>query len=143
MVAPRPKGFFREKGDMPASAELELTPPPGFSTEEFQRLVTAALREAEAAALREFGPRGFLGRRGILAQSPSARPAPGEPRRGLSPRIAARDKSKRIEALSYLVEFLRAYRAAWRERRAGVLDVVFPAGTYQLRLEHGVRCAPA
>jgi hypothetical protein len=37
--------------------------------------------------------------------------------------------------------FLRAYRAALAARRDGAPDVVFPAGTYQLRVEHGVRCA--
>jgi hypothetical protein len=143
LLAARPKVFFRENGDMPASAELELTPPPGFSAEEFQRLVAAALRDREEKKRRELGPRGFLGRRRVLAQNPFAHPAPGEPRRQLNPRVAARDKWKRIEALSRLVGFLRAYRSAWHARRAGILDVEFPAGTYQLRVEHGVRCAPA
>ena len=59
----------------------------------------------------------------------------------LNPRVAARDRWKRIEALSRLVDFLRAYRSAWRARRAGDADVLFPPGTYQLRIEHAVRCA--
>jgi putative transposase len=143
-VAPRPKVFFSPTGDMPASAELVLTTPAGFSsTAEFQALVAAGLRALEAEKLRELGPNGFLGRSRILAQSPLSHPAPGEPRRKLGPRIAARDKWKRIEAISRLVEFLRAYKTAWEERRAGMSEVVFPAGTYQLRVEHGVRCAPA
>jgi hypothetical protein len=57
--------------------------------------------------------------------------------------VAARDKWKRIEALSRLVEFLRRYREAWRARRAGVTNVLFPAGTYLLRVAHGVPCAAA
>jgi putative transposase len=73
----------------------------------------------------------------------TARPAPGEPRRKLNPRVAGRDKWKRIEALGRLVEFLRAYRAAWNTRRAGQKDVVFPHGTYLLRVLHGVACAGA
>ena len=73
----------------------------------------------------------------------TARPKPGEPRRKLSPRIAARDKWKRIEALGRLVEFLRAYRIAWKARHAGKLDAVFPRGTYLLRVLHGVPCAGA
>jgi hypothetical protein len=130
---------------MPASAELVLTTPRGFSSaEEFQAAVAVALRELEEAAQREIGARGFLGAKRVRAQSPFARPAPGEPRRELSPRVAARDKWKRIEALSRLVGFLRAYRAAWRARRTGDANVVFPAGTYQLRIEHAVQCvAPA
>jgi putative transposase len=111
LAAARPKTFFRAKGDMPASAELELTPPPGFSAEEFRRLVAAALHEREDEKRRERGRRGFLGRKRVLARNPFAHPAPGEPRRQ-NPRVAARDQWKRIEALSRLVEFLHAYRSA-------------------------------
>lgn len=140
----RPKVFFRKNGDMPAFVELTLTVPEGFSSaQELQELVAGEVRRLEDAA-REghgHGTRGFLGRARVLAQKPFARPAPGEPRRQLSPRIAARDKWRRIEALSRLKEFLGAYRVAWSERRSGRRDVVFPAGTYQLRVEHGVACA--
>ena len=144
IVAPRPKVFFSATGDMPASAELVLTVPPGFtSAEEFQAAVSAALHDLEEKSRRERAAeqRGFLGRARVLAQKPFARPAPGEPRRTLSPRVAARDKWRRIEALSRLVGFLRAYRKAWTAMRSGVQDVVFPAGTYLLRIEHSVRCA--
>ena len=143
-VAPRPKVFFSPSGDMPDSAELVLTTPNCFSSAvEFQAIVAATLRDLEEERRRELHEeqRGFLGRARVLAQKPFARPAPGEPRRQLSPRVAARDKWKRLEALSRLVEFLRAYRAAWRARRSGDQDVPFPAGTYQLRIEHAVRCA--
>jgi hypothetical protein len=77
----------------------------------------------------------------VLAQKPTAKPAHGEPRRGLNPRVAARDKWKRIEALGRLVEFLRTYRAAWAARCSGEANVIFPAGTYLLRVAHGVPCA--
>ncbi len=79
----------------------------------------------------------------MLAQKPFARPAPGEPRRGLNPRVAGRDKWKRIEALGRLVDFLRAYRVAWKARRAGAEDALFPHGTYLLRVLHDVPCAGA
>ena len=144
LTAPRPKTFFRAKGDMPESAELVLSVPPGFaSAQEFQDAVAAAVCELEGKTRREFQneQRGFLGRARVLAQKPFARPAPGEPRRKLSPRVAARDKWKRIEALARLVGFLRAYRDAFASMRAGDRDAIFPAGTYLLRIEHGVRCA--
>jgi len=144
LVAPRPDVFFSPTGDMPASAELVLTTPRGFaSATEFQSLVAVAVSAIEDERRTELGPEGFLGPKRVMRQSPFARPTPGEPRRKLNPRIAARDKWKRIEAISRLVAFLRAYRSALKQRRAGVLDVVFPAGTYQLRVEHGVMCAPA
>ncbi len=144
LVAPRPEVFFSPNGDMPERAELVLTTPRGFaSAAEFQTLVAAAVSSIEREKQREHGPGGFLGAKRVLRQSPFSSPAPGEPRRKLNPRIAARDKWKRIEAISRLVDFLHAYRSAWKQRRAGILDVVFPAGTYQLRVEHGVLCSPA
>lgn len=139
----RPTLFFRPGGAMPATAQLELTSPPGFASDaDFRDQLSLALasREQEAAAaLAATGAR-VLGEKRVLAQSSWACPAPGEPRRRLSPRVGGRDRWKRIEALSRLVEFLRAYRAAWMALRKGVHDVVFPAGTYWLRVAHGVRC---
>ncbi len=137
----RPKRFFDEKGSLPAQASLQLTPPPGFgSADEFVRRLTAALGDHEARAARD--ARGeFLGVARVLAQKPAARPASVESQRGLNPRIAARDKWKRIEALGRLVEFLRAYRDAWTARRSGRSDALFPCGTYLLRVAHGVPCA--
>ncbi len=144
LVAPRPDVFFSPNGDMPERAELVLTTPRGFaSAAEFQSLVAAAITAVEDEKRAELGSDGFLGVKRVLRQSPFSRPAPGEPRRELNPRIAARDKWKRIEAISRLLDFLHAYRSALKRRREGVLSVVFPAGTYQLRVEHGVTCAPA
>lgn len=140
LQAPRPKTFFNQKGSMPEVAELELTVPDGFtSAEEFREGLAVALARREAEAARR--GTGFLGVARVLAQKPSARPAPLEPRRVLNPRVAARDKWKRIEALARLVEFLRAYRTALAARRRGALDTVFPAGTYLMRVAHGVACA--
>ena len=137
----RPKHFFDEKGVLPERASLKLTPPPGFaSPEEFRDQLAAALAQREAQAERD-APSGFLGVARVLAQKPTGRPAPGEPRRALNPRAAARDKWKRIEVLRRLVEFLRSYRSAWAARRAGRADAVFPRGTYLLRVVHCVPCA--
>jgi REP element-mobilizing transposase RayT len=137
----RPTHFFDEKGALPELASLQLTAPPGFgSAEAFREELAAALAEREAQARRD-AKGGFLGVARVLAQKPTARPAPGEPRRTLNPRVAARDKWKRMEALGRLVEFLRSYRSAWAARRAGRADAIFPCGTYLLRVVHGVPCA--
>src|SRR6266545_2027558 len=61
----------------------------------------------------------------------------------LTPRIAARDKWRRIEGLLRLKSFLREYRQSWVDRRSGRPNVQFPAGTYLLRIMHGVQCAGA
>jgi REP element-mobilizing transposase RayT len=143
VVAQRPGHFFDSKGGLPATMSLALAIPPGFdSADGFRDAVVRALeaRESEERSRRR-GRGGFLGIRRVLAQKPTARPQPGEPRRTLNPRVAARDRWKRIEALGRLVGFLGAYRHAWAARRAGDADVVFPCGTYLMRVMHGVACA--
>jgi hypothetical protein len=56
--------------------------------------------------------------------------------------VACRAKWKRIEALQRLAEFGRAYREALAAWRGGVRDVVFPEGTWLMRVLHAVPCAP-
>lgn len=142
-VVSRPKHFFDPKGSLPERVTLELTSPPGFTAKEFQAKLGEALADLETVAVREAGAGGFLGVVRVLAQKATSRPRPGEPRRALNPRVAARDKWKRIEALGRRVEFLRAYRRAWSEWRAGRTDAIFPCGTYLMRVAHGVACAGA
>ncbi len=123
---------------------LELVCPAGFeSVEEFRKQLVAAVTEREDEAARELASKGrsFVGARIVLAQHRSARPATFEPRRNLNPRIASADKWKRVEAISRLKSFLREYRSAWREFTLGLRDVVFPYGTYWMRVAYGVRCA--
>ncbi len=137
--ARRPAHFFDPKGYLPESVSLELTAPPGFeSTEAFRGGLSAALAERETA---ERQGKHFLGATRVMTQKRTARPAPGEPRRQLGPRLAARDKWKRVEVLGRLKEFLSAYREAWEARKTGALAVLFPAGTYLLRVQHRVPCA--
>jgi REP element-mobilizing transposase RayT len=146
LVAPRPKVFFSADGGMPDAAELELTAPPGFaSAEEFRALVKDALLRLEEKYQRKMASEGrqFLGVKKVLAQDPFACPKTFAPRFGLEPRVAARDRWRRIEAISRLKGFLQDYREAWLARKAGIANVLFPAGTYLLRVLHGVQCAAA
>jgi REP element-mobilizing transposase RayT len=139
--ARRPDYFFDPMGYLPREVGLELSVPPGFeSAEAFRARLEEAVAELEAEAAGRH--RQFLGAVRVMAQRPTARPRGGEPRRTLSPRVAARDKWKRVEALGRLVEFLGAYREAWVARQRGARGVVFPAGTYLLRVAHGVPCVP-
>lgn len=144
LMITRPAAFFRANGSMPETVELELTPPPGFATAaEFRDQLARTLELLEVRATTDIeAKRGrFLGNAKVLAQKPSARPARGEPRRKLNPRVAARDKWKRIEVLSRLVEFLAAYRQAWLARQSGRTEAIFPPGTYLMRIVHHVPCA--
>ncbi len=141
--ARRPETFFRKNGYLPESINLELSAPPGFdSAEQFRVLLTDAVHAREAAHGAD--ARSFVGAARVRAQSPWARPNGGERRRTMNPRVAARDKWRRLETLSRLATFLGEYRQAWRVWTSGVRDVVFPAGTYAMRVAHGVACyAPA
>lgn len=140
IVAERPREFFDPNGSLPEQVALQLTTPPGFaSADAFRAQLEAAVaaREADAAA----SGRAFAGVARVMAQKPTGRPAGTEPRRNLSPRAAARDRWKRIEVLARLADFRAAYREAFASRRVGQPGFVFPAGTYLLRVAHGVPCA--
>jgi REP element-mobilizing transposase RayT len=136
----RPDIFFSRNGTLPEKVMLHISLPPGFqSTEALRRDLSTSLAGREKLAARERNGR-FLGVARVLAQDPTGRPRSNEPRRGLNPRIAVRDKWKRIELLQRLVSFLHAYHRAWLAMRAGRQRVTFPYGTYHLRVQHDVLC---
>lgn len=142
----RPARFFRETGPLAREAHLQLHLPPGFaSVPEFLATVAPLLRAAEdraAAALGAAG-RSFLGAARALAQHPSARPPPEDPRPRLRPRFATRDSARRMLAVERLRRFLQDYAAALDDWRSGRRDVIFPAGTYLMRVLHSAACAPS
>jgi REP element-mobilizing transposase RayT len=139
ITARRPKTFFRADGYLPTEVTLELDAPPGFaSPKAFRDQLAAELARREA--LHAASGRAFLGAARVRAQRPSGRPTSAEPPRQQRPRIAAADPQLRAEALSRLSCFIRDYRRAWRAWVAGTRDVVFPAGTYSLRVIHGAAC---
>ncbi len=82
-----------------------------------------------------------MGATKVLAQSPFDSPRQPEPRRQMNPRVAARDKWRRIERLRSLGDWLKDYKDALGRWVEGVRDVLFPAGTYWMRVHHGVECS--
>ena len=144
-VISRPTGFFRENGTVPASATLKLVPPPAFIGIELEFIPSlssrVAVRESELRRTARREGRSFLGARRVRSQSPFAYPASFETRRGLNPRLAARDKWRRIETIRRLKGFLQAYRVAWTRFANGDWSVMFPCGTYGMRVRYGVRCS--
>ncbi len=83
-----------------------------------------------------------LGRAGILAQDPFAAPKSKASHFELSPRVAAKSKWARIEALLRNRDFLARYRAAFLGHLAGIARVLFPFGTYWMRKFAKVACEP-
>jgi putative transposase len=143
----RPNHFFREEGTMPEVAELSFSHPPQFdalSSTEFAALVLEKVKvvERSAAAERQRNRRRVLGKRAVLAQNWADRPGGWEPRRNLDPRVAAKSKWSRIEALLRNRAFRSAYAAARAALAAGARDILFPAGTYWLRRFVHATCAP-
>jgi REP element-mobilizing transposase RayT len=143
IVFERPDGFFRDDGPMPEKAVLRFHPPPGFAKDPgFVAELLRLLESEEDRLAAEVGKTGrsFLGVAKVRAQKWYARPAHPEARRGLSPTVACRNKWKRIEALRRVVSFRKEYRKAldaWREGSRGVL---FPAGTWLMRVLHCAEC---
>jgi len=143
-VIDRPKGFFRPDGPVPASQTLKLTVPPAFRDQSnWLRDLEAriAAREIELRTAFDNKHQRFLGARRALAQSPTARPRSREPRRNLNPRVAGRDKWRRVQSLQRLKQFLLDYRTAWRRFVDGNRSVTFPFGTYAMRVQFGVTCS--
>ena len=147
VVVKRPKWFFDENGTMPDEAELRFVRPPEFahlSHEEWADKLRTAVTEEErkAAAERQRTGRRIVGRKAILRQSPFSCPTSYAKRRRMQPRVATRNKWRRIELLQRSKRFQHRYREAYVRRCAGDLDVLFPYGSYQLVVRGLVRCAP-
>jgi hypothetical protein len=130
---------------MPEAVELRLARPAGFESmphEEFAGMIkkrVLAFEQSTAAERRERGIR-VLGRERILNQDWNANPNTHAPHFKLDPRVAAKNKWARIEALARNKAFLEAYMEARSRLKSGAKDVVFPAGTWWLHRHASVPC---
>ena len=79
----------------------------------------------------------------VLKQRVLERPRTPETRGQLRPRVVARGTALRIELIRRLKAFVGAHRDTLLAWRQGHRDVVFPAGTYLMRVAHGVTCGGA
>jgi putative transposase len=147
ITAVRPDFFFREDGPMPASVTLTFVRPPEFSNmaaDEFAKMLRSRVEavEADAETRRCETDARVLGKQGVLSQDWRDSPSSPAPRRELCPRVAAKNKWSRIEALRRNKEFGDIYRTAFAAFRKGVKDVLFPAGTFWLRRFAAAMCEP-
>ncbi len=148
MTATRPNFFFRPAGQQPDVVSVPICRPRGFASqteEEWNALVSERVRAAETEHRehRRAAGKSVLGRQTVLEQRPFDSPQTAEPHFGVSPRIAARSKWSRIEAIHRSRVFVESYRSAIKSWMAGVTDVVFPYGTYWMRKFGRVLCAVA
>jgi putative transposase len=144
----RPPLFFRQDGEMPETLELTYHKPDLFShlSDEAYRAWIARMvttREALRRRQREESGRKVLGRRAVLDTHHEDQPSSHEANFKPNPRVGAADPWRRIEAIQRLVGFLKQHAASWLRWKAGERDVVFPFGTYAMRVYHGAACAQA
>ena len=148
VTATRPKHFFRDDGDMPESVTLTIHRPKAFrdlGQDEWATMVTEKVRAKESDERQRRKDKGIavLGREGVLKQNPMAAPKTAAPHFQMSPRLAAKNKWARIEALLRNRGFLTKYKDAIERHLAGVANVIFPFGTYWMRKFGKVFCETA
>jgi hypothetical protein len=148
LAATRPKHFFRDDGDMPEVVSLAIARPHGFQDlgqSEWASLVTERVRARETDHRQRRAAQGItaLGRTRVLAQNPFDCPESHAPRFQMSPRVAAKNKWARIEALLRNRSFTERYRDAFIGHIAGLANVLFPFGTYWMRKFGKVACEAA
>lgn len=143
----RPAQYFSRNDDKwPPHVELRLELPPaaaelGATPEQFRELVaheTTELERSARARMKEEG-RSFLGADRCAKLSPLRCSLTPEPDRDRNPSFAV-GRGKRsafFDAAARLRAFRIAYRQALDAWRAGIRDVVFPAGTWLMRKLHG------
>jgi putative transposase len=147
LTAKRPAVYFSEDGKMEESAELTLTMPPQYghlNEQEYVAQLTEKIGRKEESIHAEMNQTGrfFMGRQAVMQQRHTDSPLSREPRRNLNPQVACKSKWHRIEALQRLKSFQSDYKEALKRWRDGEHNVVFPAGTYAMRVHAGVKCAP-
>jgi putative transposase len=98
-------------------------------------------RLAERIPANERG--GVMGMAAVMSQDWSDSPTSHEPRRELSPRIAAKNKWARIAALQRSAAWLEAYAVARAAFVGGDRAVEFPYGTWWMCARLGCQHATA
>ena len=147
----RPEGYFDPENPMwPERVSIPIEMPEilrdAFETEQeardaIQAELDARIRKAHADNKRE--GRGYLGRKRVLKTPHTARASSFERFGSRTPTFAAAGNSTvATEMVRRLRAFRAAYRDAWNAWKAGVRAVVFPYGTWKMRVYHGAICKP-
>ncbi|WP_437629703.1 transposase [Sorangium sp. So ce854] len=133
-----------ENPQWPKEVALPLALPPVIEqdgAEGFRRQVAAELERQEAQAHAELQEQGrrFLGAERVSEVSPYERATSFEALRERNPTFAVgREHGGAWQTAAAAVRAFRAsYRAALERWRAGIRSVVFPAGTWWMRIFHG------
>jgi hypothetical protein len=144
--ATRPDVYFdATNSQWPREERLSLTLPPSIEegdAADFRHDVAAELAREEAQAHETLKMRGVavVGSKRAVVVSPHARVTSIEELRGRNPTFAVGQGNGNM--LKRAVAALRAFRSSYREAlavwRTGMRHVVFPAGTWWMRVLHAV-----
>jgi putative transposase len=143
----RPKVYFSNDGTMPEKVQLEICRPEShqnMTRDAYEKMVAEEVerREQDIALEMQKSGMSFMGMDAVLLQSYSDKPRSTEQKRVMNPRFAGIDKEVRKNVIKRYKQFLAYYREALSEWKNGNRDVVFPPGTYALRILSNVNVAP-
>jgi REP element-mobilizing transposase RayT len=138
--ARRPEVYFGKRSSAPEEVELEIVTAP---FEGFLERVEAAIEERVAQAHRRAREekRGFLGAAAVRKTSFVKKARSLEKMWKRIPEVAAMKPELREAMKADRREFLVAYYEALERWRNGERDVVFPWGTWWMRVHHGAAVA--
>ena len=140
--ATRPDVYFDATNPQwPKEATLELSLPPvidAAGADAFRRQVAAELAREEARAHEEMEGESVLGAERAASVSPHERARSVEPLRGRNPTFAVGRGSEGAwrAAAAAVRAFRTMYRSALAEWTKGVRDILFPEGTWWMRVFH-------
>jgi putative transposase len=146
-IVNRPDVYFQKDGTMPETAELTIHQAPShmnMSIYSYEKLIADEISREECSIANDMSAEGktFMGMDAVLRQFHRQTPQSTEPRSGMNPRFAAKNKELRINAIRRYKQFVATYWAALKEWKKGNRDVIFPAGTYAMRIHAQVNVAP-
>jgi putative transposase len=148
LTAARPDGYLDpDNPAWPAQHELVLQMPEvfGMTPDEVRAAVQLLLTDLERQARIDVRAKGWsvLGAERCSKASPYDRAKSWEPLRGRNPTFAVGSGQREafFEAVATVRAFRAAYAAALDKWRAGVRNVLFPAGTWLMRVLHGATLA--
>ncbi len=139
VVATKPPVYFRKLGDCPDSVSLRVVSPPWKHARSPRARVQAAVAYKVVQAHRKVraSGRGFVGQAAVRTGSFVKRAVSFEPKRVVIPTVAAKNPKARKALLAIQTAFRATYRRALDAWKSGVRDIVFPPGTWWMRVHHG------
>lgn len=137
----------RKSSRLPEFIDFTLERPPvcgSLSDAELRAEIRRQLdgRELELIEQRRREGRGVLGRKGVLAQRWDGVPSSADDLFGVKPRVAGNWRSRTAELLQ-IGDFMEAYQRARARFINGIRDVVWPLGTWAMRVRFKLPCETA